>query len=87
MPTSKGKRRKGNRKREGKKGMGGEGGKGKDDLHPTLFSGLAPDPPPRGRRPFTSIFSNTPLITHVKVLQHGVHLRSLDLFKFWGNKC
>jgi len=26
-------------------------------------------------------------ITHVKVLQHGVHLRSRDLSKFLGNKC
>jgi len=53
VPTSRGKGREGNGKREGRGWEGGreegngregrerEGGKGKDDLHPTLF--LGPD--------------------------------------------
>ena len=46
MPTSKEEGREGNGKGErrdgkgeGRKGRGGEGGKRKDDLHPTLFLG------------------------------------------------
>ena len=48
MPTSKGEGREGNGKREGRgweggreKVRGGEEGKGKDDLQPTLFLGPA----------------------------------------------
>ena len=45
MPTSKGEGREGNGKREGRdgkeEGRKGRGGKGKDDLHLTLF--LGPD--------------------------------------------